>query len=191
MKTMKITFGCLLLLALNLSMKAQSWSLMTYPGTQLSSEKIDYLYFKDASNGVLMTNIASNFYKKTTNGGQSWTNVVYSSAMGAPIMESVFPIDEQNVVGVGSLAVSYVPPVANGYFFRSTDAGATWTQTACDSATQFSNVYFSSNANGIATGINAAYKTVIAHTTDGGVNWNLHKIDTLSWPGNISFIDAN
>lgn len=186
-KNFSIVF--VLLLITNL-VKAQDWIVLPYPGSPLTAEEIDYIFFRDDNNGVINTNFSSNFFKSTSDGGQNWSSIVYTSSFYEN-MNEVLPIDAQTFVGAGNDVVSYSPYIARGVIFKSIDGGTNWTRTYIDSAIQLDHICFMDNLNGIATGISSSYKAIIANTTDGGSSWNWIKIDTLGLPQSISYVDAN
>ena len=118
----------------------QSWSPITLPGVT-SWSGFDYAYYFDQRSVTADRVLANTFYLydpgkgvfKTTNGGQSWTNVhsgyIESNSSFAGFnstIESV-PGEASNLFYTGGPQGTVSSTPANEPFYRSTDGGATWT----------------------------------------------------------------
>lgn len=91
---------------------------------------------------------------KTTNGGQSWTEVASTTSR---FYSKIFFLDENNGWAAGT----------NGAVVRTTDAGATWYQHSAGSSASLRDVHFVNNQEGHVVGENG----LISKTTDGGITW--------------------
>ena len=119
----------------------QTWNPITLPGVS-SWSGFDWAYYLDEHVIAADRVLANTFYLfyadigvfKTTNGGQSWTEV-YSGGLSPSdyynaLLESV-PGEAGNLFFTGGpQAASIANAPANEPFMRSTDGGATWTAVA-------------------------------------------------------------
>lgn len=120
-----------------------SWTGITLPGVS-SWSSFHYAYYLDQRSVTADRVLSNTFYLyyagngvfKTTNGGSSWTNV-YSGYIESNSSESGANSRIMSVPGQsGNLfytsgwlsGTTYSTPVADEYFYRSTNGGATWTQ---------------------------------------------------------------
>ncbi len=118
-----------------------------------------------------LTSGAASTVLRTTNSGQSWTPVT-----GLPTGIIFYS------VRFGSDNTAYLSG-ANGYFFKSTDAGATWNQIGYRFTTNtIKDVSFADTLNGYVVGTN-----FLARTTDGGFTWTQQ---TSPFSGDINEVIA-
>ncbi len=99
--------------------------------------------------------------KKTTDGGQTWTDV----SLTTKTLRAVFFLDAKNGWIAGS----------DGTLFHTTDGGDHWTKVGSFSdQDDFKAVCFVDEKHGWVAGSNASLtgKGIFYRTTDGGVTWN-------------------
>lgn len=108
---------------------------------------------------------------RTTNHGQSWSNVL--TAGGSLIMD--FP----------SSSTGYALKKQNGEMYKTTDAGQSWTQGA--NAFPFYSFNFADSLTGILAtyppGGTSSNPSILYRTSNGGVTWDslMTLSDTTSW----------
>lgn len=89
-------------------------------------------------------------------------------------------VDARTAVSVGE----------NGEIFRTSDAGASWTQVASGVTSSLRAVGFSSSLDGWIVGDYGA----LLRSSDGGATWSLSKVDVPSYyvgPGSLMALDTN
>ncbi len=126
-----------------------SWQFTEWGGTAFGIDA----HFVDPLNGVEVDGNQSNCsILKTTNGGDSWTQV-YRTRIDS-LMNSAFMINPNTIVAVGKIRI-----------LRTTDGGTSWSSQA--NSTTLCSVSFGSQSVGVAVGAAGA----IVRTTNGGISW--------------------
>ncbi len=100
---------------------------------------------------------------RTTNGGNTWTNV----GGGAIGTSDVYVID---ALDANTAFVSTSP--AGTYIYRTTNGGTTWTQVYASPDGFIDIIHMHDSLNGIAIGDPVAGRWVILKTTNGGSSWS-------------------
>lgn len=132
-------------------------------GNQVFSSNFTDIHFFNANEGVVVGNIGgfSEYILRTTNGGESWTEV-HSNNMGIqpPVLNEVdFPTPNVGYA-VGR----------NGRVLKTTNSGETW--SAQPGILVFSEIYSVDFINEQVGCITTSANTV-QRTTDGGLTWNV------------------
>ena len=127
---------------------------------------------------------------KTDNGGVTWiekySNYV-SSYWGGFLNEIHFP-DVNTGYAVGGYYGGSYPRIFYGSrILKTTDGGATWTNTNLGVAVPLSSVFFTDANTGYIVGILGTIKK----TTDGGMNWLSQFSGTAANLFSVFFLDAN
>lgn len=121
--------------------------------TEISNSQFTDIFFIDQNIGYGLKN-SGTIFKKTTNGGASWSNAT-SGLTGT--MQSMFFIDEFTGWAVG----------LTGRIFKTTDGAGSWTQQVSTTTSFLQDVQFLDADTGyVASGAGYLLKTV-----DGGANW--------------------
>jgi photosystem II stability/assembly factor-like uncharacterized protein len=143
------------------------------------------IHFIDALNGVAVSPLEGIY--RTTNGGQSWTQVHFGPEIDPEVDNSVGTeelnllvvrmADAQNGVAVGPA----------GRIFSTSDGGASWVTRTSGSAYDTSKI--------VAVDANHAWAisgtSEILRTTNGGQTWERHYLFPLySYASDIHFVDA-
>ena len=124
-----------------------TWSTSSYgPGNTYVPND---LYFKDTLNG--MVGCYWNLMRETTNGGDTWTNRLFSTSQ-EHIYSISFPDPDYGFYSTGYKLYKTTNGGINWIFFRNLNPG-------------FSKIKFIDRMTGIAIGDKLYY------TTDGGLNW--------------------
>jgi photosystem II stability/assembly factor-like uncharacterized protein len=138
--------------------------------------------FRDSNNGTIVGDFGAIF--TTSNGGNTWTPVNTFTGGNYPTFTSLsFVPNTTNVWAVGS-------KYPNGFVAKSTDNGATWTETtlgisSIPANTYFNNITFTSANDGFIVGDNGT----IFKTTNGGTNWQLQTSPISSSLKDIQFVN--
>jgi photosystem II stability/assembly factor-like uncharacterized protein len=116
---------------------------------------------------------------KTTNGGQSWSEVW----TGPHYLKDIFFIDNEHGWALGDSAARY--PYRD-VIMRTTDAGMTWEQQFPGFGSSLKKVFFTDNDHGWI-----ARDGDILYTVDGGVTWKHMYINFNGELGGIFFSDID
>ncbi len=175
-----------------------SWAYISPSATGLTNASIQCVHFINADTGFIAgsqigVSGGGRFIKRTTNGGNTWTDVtpatiatstVYDMAFFAPGVgiavatnNKAFRTTDNGLTwtAVTTPATAYsvaiadqntAVAVANTAVMRTTDQGLTWT-TVSTSASGIQGVHFYDGQNGMLTGANGA----VLYTGDAGLNW--------------------
>jgi photosystem II stability/assembly factor-like uncharacterized protein len=103
---------------------------------------------------------------KTTDGGSHWIKTWVSDSVVA--LRNIRTVDGQHVVAVG---YAQKDTVVQGIMVRTTDGGATWTETAFPTVDNFTDVFFSDAEIGYAAGISTSFHGIVLRTTNAGETW--------------------
>jgi photosystem II stability/assembly factor-like uncharacterized protein len=145
-----------------------SWTQILLPDTLSNAVNNLGLYFINENVGFVVGKIASNvdIIRKTTDGGQSWTNVQNLVQQNLNCIS--FADDMHGAVGGNKSAMLY-----------TTDQGVSWNTSVVNITDQLAikAIKFYDGLNGIAVG-----QTIILKTSDGGATWN--KVD-FSFPATL------
>lgn len=128
----------------------------------------DAVYFHNLSDGIVMGSGAA---ASTSTNGATWN----------PNMISFAVTDIEFVSPTVGFASSY-----DGYVYKTTDAGLTWTAINTGFTPTFFNVDFISATEGWLCG----YTGTILHTTNGGTTWTQQPSGWASAISSIEFFDA-
>jgi photosystem II stability/assembly factor-like uncharacterized protein len=138
--------------------------------------------FRDSNNGIIVGDFGAIF--TTSNGGITWTAVNTFTGGNYPTFTSLsFVPNTTNVWAVGS-------KYPNGFVAKSTDNGATWTETtlgvsSIPANTYCNNITFTSANDGFIVGDNGT----IFKTTNGGTTWQLQISPISSSLKDIQFLN--
>ena len=99
---------------------------------------------------------------RTTNGGETWTNVG-GGAIGTNPVYNIFGIDGSTAVCTASTSTTYI--------YRTTDGGATWTQVYSKAGGFMDALWMFDSNNGFAYGDPVSGNWELYKTTDGGATW--------------------
>jgi photosystem II stability/assembly factor-like uncharacterized protein len=198
MKT-KILLSVLFLVLISTSITAQTWHSGTYPGSPLTSDKIRNMHFFNSNEGVCVLDVYSNYIKKTTNRGDSWSSIIYansSTQLSEGEFFDVFMFTNMKFIGVGQ---KWNVTPAKAFVGKTDDGGQTWIYSYTDSLSEFLKVNFYNEFIGYAIGKDASYKYKIAKTLDGGNSWSFYNLSSFNFSNpystdydvDISIIDEN
>lgn len=134
-----------------------SWSLVYKDSTQYF-RTIDFVSSKVGYMGGALGTIW-----KTEDGGNNWT--MYSLSQN---ISDVIQLQMADVNTGYAVCSEGVTPFANGYIFKTTNGGSSWSQMYYDAATGLLGLAVVNTEIAYAGGINQ----VILKTADGGGNWN-------------------
>ena len=117
--------------------------------------------------------IAPNYFAKSTNGGITWTQVLFDG-----VNQAMSFLDQNTgwITGTNSIR-------------KTTDGGNTWASYPIAMSTPFA-LKFSSPTVGWCVGFNGS-DGVICATVNGGLNWVTQKVEPNNAYYDISFINAN
>lgn len=102
---------------------------------------------------------------RTVNHGQNWTNV---SGNGIPTichLITIWGIDQNNALTAGNVS-------STTYLFRTTNAGASWTQVLTQDNGVYNAVWFTNSTNGFLEGDPVGNRWSLWRTSNGGANWD-------------------
>jgi photosystem II stability/assembly factor-like uncharacterized protein len=141
-----------------------TWTQALTNGFTSASSFPNFIYFKDAQNGVVMGDpVGSDFEIYTTaDGGATWTQVPGANITNAGGTEYGLTA---NYCALGN---SVWFGTTTGRVFRSIDFGQHWTASTVTGSNYIISVSFKNNTTGIA--LDSLKK--ISATTDGGATWN-------------------
>lgn len=118
---------------------------------------------------------SSGFVDKTTDGGNTWFNLIEDVAYG---IQDIFFHNANTGFGVSS---------REGTFFKTTNAGVNWQRRKIDSNNIIHNITFTDANTGYVSGFNGTlYKT-----TDKGGSWKKYTINKESYNFSMFFINNN
>ncbi|MEZ4824246.1 MAG: YCF48-related protein [Ignavibacteria bacterium] len=123
--------------------------------------RVSDMYFINSTTGYLCGNSNTKAYK-TTNAGLNWT-LLPNLPAGTGGYSSIYAINENNIfIGLDSEGL-------NRHIFRTTNAGATWTDQTLPGTTPitFEDIRFQNSTTGFIGGGPAYF----GYTTDGGASW--------------------
>ncbi len=130
--------------------------------------------FTDANTGYVGDMYSTNFYK-TTDGGNNWSALTTGIAGGT--YDLIF-VDANNGFGVSD----------NISFFKTTNAGTTWTNVSLSSF--FTSAPYALHFPSLTTGYIVGEKAIIK-TTNGGTNWTVKKNNFSQDLYSTFFVDNN
>ena len=138
------------------------------------------VFFIDTNTGYCVG--ASGIIRKTTNGGNIWTDLIDVTNLVAGLTSVYFvSIDTGFVVGMSENS--------NGIIFKTTDAGKKWTYQDSINTGGFTNVFFPNKINGyIVSGFNPGNYFLITH--DCGNSW-IKLIDNNLAGGSVFFTNSD
>lgn len=146
----------------------ETWTLTTHPGN------VDGDFSFPSSTVGYMAGF-SDYIKKTTNAGASWTTININN-QSLPIYSVSFPdVNTGYVVGI------------NGFIRKTTNGGATWTAQSVSGSPSLRHVHFVNPNLGTAIGTNGA----IRRTTNGGATWSSIAGAPATSLEDIFFLDEN
>lgn len=125
---------------------------------------------------------------RTTNGGSNWLNVSGNGIPSTRLLINVFGIDAGTALAAGYEG-------ANTYVYRTSNAGANWTQVFTENNGFINSVWMISNLNGFMQGDPVGGRWSLWKTTNGGVNWDsaglyLQQAGSEAGWNNSMFIEA-
>ncbi|MCK9209344.1 MAG: YCF48-related protein [Ignavibacteriaceae bacterium] len=136
-----------------------SWNKITMP---LKSSDFYDIKFTSDQVGFFIALGGTHYLYQTTDGGNSWIDK--SSMLNGLYPRSLHFVN-QNIGFIAGVKSSI------GTILKTTDAGATWTETKLiyrdNFGDHFEDISFLNSSNGIAVGVRGLVYT----TTDGGANW--------------------
>ena len=145
------------------------------------------LMFADTQRGWAGTLNTPTILFETTNGGADWTTVTNIPEPRPSAICGLWVASSQVIYGVGS----YAGPAR---LIKSSDGGATWVSSdLAPLATTVIDVFFFDELEGFVVGGRGVFpntvRSVVLHTTDGGVTWNERYFGprTGEWGWKISF----
>jgi len=151
-----------------------SWDTLV---TGLNNYIID-LYFLDINIGFATADFG--IVIRTTDGGTTWS----TTTLIAPDYLSAIQFTDATtgyIVGTSGM------PGATGTIYKTTDAGANWSDISPSlNYSHLNNLSFVDNNTGFAVG-SVGY---ILKTTDGGMNWNMTNSGTVNHLFGVSFFDS-
>ncbi len=152
---------------------------------QPGAEEFEAVHFFDANNGwiagwdkhcFIINCDYEGIIWRTTNGGQSWSQMSISSAGDWYLYGIHFAhVDTGWAVGSG------------GRIFKTVNGGASWAQQATSTTSSLEAVFFVNTRIGWAAGGSGT----ILKTTNGGATWSSQTGGTSRWLYAVSFADAN
>lgn len=132
----------------------------SYTGIDGKCPKLTGLFFVDENLGFASKNKGQ--LLKTTNGGDTWQEVIPASASFFASYNDVFFVDANNGFTVGE------DKNRNPIISSTTDGGQTWEDNTSAFSEELNAVYFSTALTGVAGG----KKLSLGYTEDGGKTWN-------------------
>jgi len=162
----------------------------TWDTIQISNVDLKSILFIDEDNGwaVGTTPNQELFITHTSNSGISWQEQNNINIPGWGLIDVDF-IDSEYGFAVGNF----------GALIKTTDGGNSWTESWGNldpnlfwSDYQLTGVYFPELLNCWVTGYSlysGGYRTMVAHTTDGGANWDTLSFSSSYGAGDIFFIN--
>ncbi len=119
--------------------------------------------------GTLANGNPSATLLKTTDGGQSWTNISNTLPVNVPGICGMSMADENTLFITGVF-------FGSAYIMKTTDQGETWTYNSMASLCNgLVDIHFVDSNRGFAVGQSAqgtGLKAIVIGTTDGGTTWN-------------------
>ncbi len=147
-----------------------NWSLLTL-NSSVYCRSVEFVNPQIGFVGGFRTNlqIGSNILRKTSDGGQTWTDLT----------NLLHPVAQQGICGLAAADANTIYGCGNwyedsAYIVKTTDQGATWSFIDMSMyATSLIDLYFISPDTGFATGKGPMplETAVILYTTDGGQTW--------------------
>ncbi len=132
---------------------------------------INALHFFDSNTGVACFDAS---ITRTTNGGQNWITVGYSSSGKGSDMS--FPNSHTGYTAGGS-----------NTFYKTTNSGVSWLgYSTGNPGVIISTIHFMNSFKGFATGLYGE----ILYTQNGGLNWTISKAVTRNYITCINFSDS-
>ena len=146
--------------------KGYSW-IAAYAYNTKSCPNIREISFLDETTGYAARSYRG--FGKTTDGAQTWTQLLTDTLITGPSTESANFIDENNGYVVGRVASNV------DMIYKTTDGGATWTETSNQFFKDLYGVGFYDVNNGAVVGkdLTAGY------TIDAGVTWQASTLNDV------------
>lgn len=196
----KFTFSLFIAALLAGSATAQSWTVIP----SASAVSFRSCSFGSASTAYTVGNfgVDSSTIEKTTNAGISFFHLSTSFLpAGAMLQSTCFTSADTGYIAGGLYSASATPAFGNGFIYRTTNGGVTWTAVVTGAATIFQNMCFPSPNVGYAIGAYLGSGSIVYKTADGGVTWTciyttptnitMNRVDmTDDNNGHISGMDA-
>ena len=140
---------------------------------------LNSIYFIDENYGWAVGD--SGIILHTTNGGYDWERQILADST---LLSSVYAIDEQNVIAVGSIIKGLSIYNRTALLVRTTDGGLTWKKQVFDSLYGLSSITFVNDSVGWISG-----REVILKSIDRGNTWQSIRSNTGGTYNRIQFID--
>lgn len=154
-----------------------TWTALTFPDSNFTVNSMDFV---TESLGYVAGRLEGGNYNpklfKTEDGGQSWSDLSPDSINTSGGYEVVDFLDENN----GYFGVE-------GSFFKTTDGGATWMESAQPGSYPMDIDFFDVNHGTIACWDGTFFYACLIYTTeDGGTTWRRDSIGTMAgWEEDI------
>ena len=138
---------------------SQHWSVKN-SGTTANLFEVTFL--SDSVGYAVGNDNTNNFILKTTDAGESWTNV--SSPIISKLVKAVYFLNKDTGWVVGK----------QGSVYKTMDGGSIWISKNTGTTFDFNDVWFTKYKNGLAIGKSGNYKT----SPDGGSAWATGNLTT-------------
>ncbi|MBS1494793.1 MAG: T9SS type A sorting domain-containing protein [Bacteroidetes bacterium] len=142
------------------------WTQLTIP----SAFSYGKVYFLNEATGFCSGYDGYDFVIKTTNAGESWSEIISSGATNS----SLFFLNENTGYGSGYYRLS-----------KTTDGGLNWMQINYNMNYFFNNVHFLNEQTGYACGTSGT----MCKTTNGGQSWGDISVPVFSASNKIFFVN--
>lgn len=164
-----------------------NWNLMYSYTDSLNTNAKSFWRFNFINSSTGFANGEYNFIARTTNSGLNWNRInTISVPFTYPIIETILPIDENNILAGGGYSGlgSYLPV---NYVVKSSNTGTSWSIKTYNYNYKFYDLHFRDQQNGLAvtdTGL-------IFKTTNNGLSWTKSFNNNTYKINNINFINGN
>ena len=182
----KLIFSLFAFILFTVSAYAQGWtvipsaSVCTFSSCSFGSNSTVYVVGSWGSDTCII--------EKSTNAGLSFVHLDASFLPAGSVLKSVcFTSADTGCIAGGIYSATGTPAFGNGFIYRTTNGGASWTPVVTGAPTIFTNICFPSVNIGYACGSYIGVNAIVYKTTDGGATWT--SIYTSVLPITISRID--